>query len=439
MRRRVKVSTQLVQIAKKAELDRKVRFTSLAHLLTPEFLKETWGTINRDGASGVDGESIEQFESELEQRIQEMCAQLKAGAYRAPPVRRVEIPKGPGKTGTRPLGIPTVADRLLQKAVARILGAIFEVDFCNASYGYRPGRSPHHALRALRTQIRTGWVNHVFEADIRGYFNHVCHSWLQRMLRERIADPVILSLIGKWLRAGAMQDGVVVRSEEGTPQGGPISCILANIYLHFSLDLWFERKFKRQIQGEAYLVRFVDDFVVSFQYQADAEEFQRKLRERFARFNLELAEEKTRLLLFGRFATERRIRNGQKAETFEFLGFKHVCGVDRGGRFAVIRIPSVRSCRKFLARVHEWLLQHMHWSRREQQSHLRAMLQGFYQYFGLHHCNKKLSWIHREVQQQWRRLLRRQSQRHKLHWSFLETRDWFKLPWPPTRSLHPTV
>jgi group II intron reverse transcriptase/maturase len=337
------------------------------------------------------------------------------------------------------LGIPTVADRLLQKAVARILGAIFEVDFCNASYGYRPGRSPHHALRALRTQIRTGWVNHVFEADIRGYFNHVCHSWLQRMLRERIADPVILSLIGKWLRAGAMQDGVVVRSEEGTPQGGPISCILANIYLHFSLDLWFERKFKRQIQGEAYLVRFVDDFVVSFQYQADAEEFQRKLRERFARFNLELAEEKTRLLLFGRFATERRIRNGQKAETFEFLGFKHVCGVDRGGRFAVIRIPSVRSCRKFLARVREWLLQHMHWSRREQQSHLRAMLQGFYQYFGLHHCNKKLSWIHREVQQQWRRLLRQQSQRHKLHWSFLETRDWFKLPWPPRRSLHPTV
>ena len=433
------MSTQLVQIAKKAELDRKVRFTSLAHLLTPGFLKETWGTINRDGASGVDGESIEQFESELEQRIQEMCAQLKAGAYRAPPVRRVEIPKGPGKTGTRPLGIPTVADRLLQKAVARILGAIFEVDFCNASYGYRPGRSPHHALRALRTQIRTGWVNHVFEADIRGYFNHVCHSWLQRMLRERIADPVILSLIGKWLRAGAMQDGVVVRSEEGTPQGGPISCILANIYLHFSLDLWFERKFKRQIQGEAYLVRFVDDFVVSFQYQADAEEFQRKLRERFARFNLELAEEKTRLLLFGRFATERRIRNGQKAETFEFLGFKHVCGVDRGGRFAVIRIPSVRSCRKFLARVHEWLLQHMHWSRREQQSHLRAMLQGFYQYFGLHHCNKKLSWIHREVQQQWRRLLRQQSQRHKLHWSFLETRDWFKLPWPPRRSLHPTV
>ena len=212
------MSTQLVQIAKKSQSDRKVRFPSLAHLLTPEFLKETWGTINRRGAGGDDGESIEQFESELEQRIQEVYEQLRAGAYRAPPFRRVEIPKGPGKTGTRPLGIPTVADRLLQKAVARILEAVFEADFRDVSYGFRPGRSPHQALQALREPIRRGRINHVFEADIRGYFNHVCHSWLQRMVRERIADPVILSLIGKWLKAGAMQNGAVIRSAEGTPQ-----------------------------------------------------------------------------------------------------------------------------------------------------------------------------------------------------------------------------
>ena len=433
------MSTKLVQIAKKAQSDRKVRFTSLAHLLTPEFLKETWGTINRRGAGGVDGESVEQFESELEQRVQEICEQLRAGAYRAPPVRRVEIPKGPGKTGTRPLGIPTVADRLLQKAVARILEAVFEADFRDVSYGYRPGRSPHQALQALREPIRRGRINHVFEADIRGYFNHVCHSWLQRMVRERIADPVILSLIGKWLKAGAMYNGVVLRSAEGTPQGGPISCILANIYLHFALDLWFERKFKSRCLGEAHLVRFVDDFVVSFEDQADAEEFQRQLRERFAGFNLELAEEKTRLLLFGRFAAATRMRSGQKPETFEFLGFEHVCGTDRRGRFTVIRIPSVRSCRKFLARIREWLLQHMHWSRREQQSHLRTMLHGFYQYFGLYHCQKKLGWIYCEVQRQWRRALCRQGQRHRLHWSYLATRDWFKLPPPPTRAVHPTV
>jgi RNA-directed DNA polymerase len=433
------VSTQLAQITKKAKLDRRVRFTSLAHLLIPEFLEETWETINRFGAAGVDGESIAQFESEREQRIREICARLKAGAYRAPPVRRVNIPKGPGKTGTRPLGIPTVEDRLLQKAVARILEAVFEADFCDASYGYRPGRSPHHALRALREQIVTKKVSHIFEADIRGYFNHVCHSWLQRMVRERIADPVILSLVGKWLKAGAMQDGVVIRSAEGTPQGGPISCVLANIYLHYALDLWFERKFKPRCRGETYLVRFVDDFVVSFQYQAEAEDFQRQLRERFAQFNLELAEEKTRLLLFGRFAAERRAQTGRRPETFEFLGFKHVCGTDRHGRFAVIRIPSVKSCRKFLARTHEWLVRHMHWTRRDQQRHLADRLRGFYQYFRLNHCQEKLDWVRHEVQLQWRRTLRQQSQRHRLHWSYLATREWFKLPLPPRRSLHPMV
>ena len=435
----MKVSTQLAQIAKRAKLDRKVRFTSLAHLLTPEFLRETWGMINRHGADGVDGESIEQFESTLEQRLQDICERLKAGAYQAPPVRRVEIPKGPGKTGTRPLGIPTVADRLVQKAVARILAAIFEADFCDASYGYRPGRSPHDALCALREQIVTKKVSYVFEADIRGYFNHVSHSWLQRMVRERIADPVILSLIGKWLRAGAMHNGVVIRTEEGTPQGGPISCILANIYLHYAIDLWFERKFRRQCRGEAHLVRFVDDFVVSFQHLADAKAFQGQLRERLAKFNLELAEEKTRLLLFGRFAAERCARNGRRPETFEFLGFKHVCGVDRGGRFAVIRLPSVKSCRKFLARTHEWLVRHMHWRRRDQQRHLETMLQGFYQYFRLHHCQKKLDWVLHEVRLQWRRTLRQQSQRHRAHWSYLTTREWFKLPLPPKRTLHPTV
>src|SRR6202789_4246261 len=275
-----KVSTQLAQIVKKAKLDRKVRFSALAHLLTPEFLKETWGKMNRRGASGIDGETTTEFGSELDERVQAICAQLKAGIYRAPPVRRVEIPKGPGKIGTRPLGIPTVGDRLLQKAVARVLEAIFEADFCDFSYGYRPGRSPHHALKALRQQIVTGKVRYVFEADIRGYFNHVNHQWLQRMVAQRVADPVILGLIGKWLKAGAMQNGVVIRSEEGTPQGGPISCVLANIYLHFALDLWFEKRFKATCRGDVDLVRFVDDFVLSFQHIGEAERFESEPRAR---------------------------------------------------------------------------------------------------------------------------------------------------------------
>src|SRR5215472_11423793 len=217
------MSTQLSQIAKKAKLDRKARFTSLAHLLTPEFLKETWGKMNRRAAGGVDGQSAEQFGSELETQVEAICTQLKEGTYHAPPVRRVEIPKGPGKVGTRPLGIPTAADRLLQRAVARILEAVFEADFLDCSYGFRPGRNPHHALQALRVQIVTKKVGQVFEADIRSYFTRINHQWLRKMVAHRIADPVILGLIGKWLKAGAMQEGVIIYAEEGTPQGGPIT------------------------------------------------------------------------------------------------------------------------------------------------------------------------------------------------------------------------
>jgi len=431
------MSTQLDQIAKKAKLDRKVRFTSLAHLLTPAFLKETWGMLNHKAASGVDGESIEQFASEMEERVEEICEQLKAGTYRAPPVRRVEIPKGPGKSGTRPLGIPTVADRLLQRAVARILEAVFEADFLDCSFGFRPGRNPHHALRALRSQIVAKKVSHVFEADIRSYFTHIEHQWLRRMVAHRIADPAILQLIAKWLRAGALRAGVAIPTEEGTPQGGPISPVLSNIYLHFTLDLWFEKKFKSQCRGEAYLVRFADDFVGSFQFRDDAQKFQHELRERFAKFNLELAEDKTRLLLFGRFAAAMRGRDGLRPETFEFLGFKHVCGVDRNGRFALIRIPSAKSCRKFLARVREWLGEHRHRTRREQQRHLTMMLRGFYQYFALHHCSRKLSWIRYEVLRQWKHALQRQGQRRRLSWQRLGTRSWFELPLAD--NLHPTV
>ena len=432
------MSTQLGQIAKRAKLDRKARFTSLAHLLTPAFLKETWGKMNRRAAGGIDGMSAEQFECELERQVEAICAQLKEGTYRAPPVRRVEIPKGPGKVGTRPLGIPTAADRLLQRAVARILEAVFEADFLECSYGFRPGRNPHHALRALREQIVRKKVMQVFEADIRSYFTQINRQWLRKMVAHRIADPVILSLIGKWLSAGAMQDGVVIHAEEGTPQGGPISPVLSNIYLHFLLDLWFEKKIKAQCQGEAYLVRFADDFVVSFQLRDDADHFQSKVRERFAEFGLELAEEKTRRILFGRFAATTQQRHGRgRPDTFEFLGFKHVCGVDRSGRFALIRMPSAKSCRKFLSRTREWIMAHRHWRRWEQQQHLTKMLRGFYQYFGLHHCERKLSWVRQQVQRQWIHALNRRGQRRRTNWKRLKDRSWFELPW--AKVVHPVV
>jgi len=417
------MSTQLDQIAGKAKSEPKLRFTSLAHLLTPEFLKETWKQMNRRGASGIDGETTKEFERDLDTRVQDLCERLKQGAYRAPPVRRVEIPKGPGKVGTRPLGIPTVEDRLLQRAVARILEAVFEADFLECSYGFRPGRSPHDALRALRGIIVTKKVGHLYEADIRGYFNHIQHEWLQKMVAHRIGDPVILRLIGKWLNAGFMAGGVVTRTEEGSPQGGPISPILANIYLHYVLDLWFEKKATRMCEGEACLTRFADDFVVNFQYRSDADRFAKSLTDRFGKFGLELAEEKTRLMRFGRFVRADLAKTGEKPDKFDFLGFTHVCGVDRSGKFALVRIPCVKSCRKFLAKTREWLKGHRHWKRRDQQRQLTTMLRGFYQYFGLHHCQRKLDVIRREVQMQWIRTLRRRSQRHRMYWSYLKSRS----------------
>ena len=315
---------------------------------------------------------------------------------------------------------------------------MFEADFLECSHGFRPGRNPHHALQALRVQIVTKKVMQVFEADIRSYFTRINRQWLRKMVAHRIADPVILSLIGKWLNAGAMKDGVVIHTEEGTPQGGPISPVLSNVYLHFLLDLWFEKKIKPACRGEAYLVRFADDFVATFQYREDVDGFQTKVRERFAEFGLELAEEKTRRILFGRFAASTRQRYGQgRPETFEFLGFKHVSGTDRSGHFALIRIPSAKSCRKFLLRTREWIFEHRHWRRWEQQQHLTKMLRGFYQYFALHHCERKLSWVRQQVQRQWISALNRRGQRRKTNWTRLKACPWFDLPW--AQHPHPMV
>lgn len=429
------MSTKLSGIAEKARKDPRLRFTSLAHIITPEFLKETWHQMNRKGAAGVDRETVKEFETKLDERIADLHQRLRHGSYRAPPVRRVNIPKGNGKT--RPLGIPTVEDRLLQRAVARILDAIYEEDFLDCSHGYRRGRSPHQALKALRGQIVTGKVRHVYETDIRGYFNNLNHGWLRKMIAHRIADPVIQRLIAKWLKAGVMENGVIARPQAGTPQGGPISPCLANVYLHYTLDLWFARRAKKYMQVEAHLTRFVDDFVVTFQYKRDAENFDKKLRIRLKYFGLEVADEKTRMLIFGRFARERKAEFLEKPETFEFLGFKHVCGADANGKFNVIRIPSEKSCTRFLESTRDWLKRHPHWKRRDQQRQLTLMLNGFYRYFALHHCVDKLFRVRHDVLKQWRHTIKRQSQRHYVFWSYLRSCSWFDLPKPSV--IHPTV
>lgn len=425
------MNTALTRIAQKARLEPKTRFSALAHLITPAFLMENWHKMNKRGAAGVDGETAREFATNLQGRCEQLVVKLKGRSYRPPPVRRVEIPKGDGKT--RPLGIPTVEDRLLQRTVAGILEAIFEADFLDCSYGFRPGRGAHNAIAALRNQCMVGKVSTVFEADIRGFFNHLDHKWLMKMLRQRIGDRVILRLVGRWLRAGTFQNGVVLESEEGSPQGGPISPLLANIYLHFVLDLWFTKVITPRCRGKAHLVRYADDFVVGFQFESDAKQFSKDVQERLAKFNLELAENKTRLLHFGRY----QIRPEEKSGTFDFLGFQHVGGRDRRGRFAVLRLPTRKSCSKFLRNVKDKLRQMQPVPGPDQQRVLTRMLNGFYQYFGLHGAQRRLRLVLNYVYQNWRRTIRRQGQRSKHTWTVLNRKPWFKLPEP--RVFHPMV
>lgn len=429
------MTTKLDEIAAKARANPNLRFTSLAHVVTPSFLKETWQAINRQGAAGVDRETVKEFEANLDARIEDLHARARRGGYRPPPVRRVVIPKSNGKT--RALGIPTVEDRLLQAAVARVLNAVFEEDFLDLSFGYRPRRSAHDALRTLRGHLIGGKVMHIYEADIKSYFDRVNHDWLKKMLAHRIADRAMLRLVHRWLRAGVMDGGVVLRTDQGVPQGGPISPLLANVYLHYVLDLWFEKVVKRCCAGYAEIVRYADDFVVCFQYGKDATRFDLALRGRLTKFGLQVAPEKTRRLVFGRFAKERLAQGGRKPSEFEFLGFRHICGVDRKGKFGLVRLPAEAALRRFRVRVKTWLWEHMHWKVRDQQRRLSSMLRGFYAYFALPHCSPKLYGVQADVMRCWRKLLLRRSQRSKTHWSYLRKKEWFRLPTPV--SVHTTV
>lgn len=422
--------TQLDKIATRAKADRRTVFTSVAHTLSVEFLIETWGMLNKRGAAGVDRETIEEYGRSLYERITDLHQRLKEGRYRAPLVRQVRIPKG--ANSFRTLGISTVEDRLVQAATARVLSAIFEPLFLDFSYGYRPKRSAHDALRSLRGHLVCGKVMHIYEADVRSFFDRVNHDWLRQMLRQRIADKTVLRLIDQWLRAGVMADGLVSVREEGVPQGGPVSPVLSNIYLHYVLDLWFEKRVKPALRGYGAVIRFADDFVACFQFEQDCLRFQRALGKRLNRFNLSLAPEKSRRILFGRFARERLERYGKTPQEFEFLGFRHICGTDRNGHFAVVRLPVRSRLRRFRDRVKQWLSAHNHWKVRDQQRQLTRMLRGFYAYYGIPHSTAKLSAVHYDVMRMWRKILLRRSQRakRKAHWSVLKRKPWFVLPIP---------
>ena len=426
----------LERIREAARKDRKQKFTALLHHVSdPERLRVAYRQLKHDAAAGVDGETWQHYGQALEANVQDLSERLKRGAYRAKPVRRAYIAKADGRQ--RPLGVPTLEDKLVQRAVVEVLNAIYEVDFVGFSYGYRPGRSPHEALDALAVGIQTQKVNWVLDADIRSFFDTLDHGWLVKFIEHRIGDRRVVRLIQKWLNAGVLEDGKRMQSEQGTVQGGSISPLLANVYLHYVFDLWVRRWRQAQARGQVIAVRFADDFVVGFEHQEEAERFLSELRERFARFGLELHPEKTRLLPFGRKVDrEWRSGRGPKPGTFNFLGFTHVCAKTSKGGFFVVQRRTMRKRRQAkLAEVKEQLRKRMHQTIREQGTYLRAVLRGYFRYHGVPMNGPALDLFRQAVIRQWGHVLRRRSQTHHVTAQRLAScaSRWL----PPARICHP--
>ena len=387
------------RVRQAAKTDKKMQFTTLwHHVYNIESLREAYFSLKRNAAPGIDGETWRHYGEGLDENLRHLADELKRGAYKAKPVRRSYIPKSKG--GKRPLGVPSLEDKIVQRAAAEVLNAIYETAFIGFSYGFRPGRNPHHALNALYAGIMTRKVNWVFEADICGYFDAIDHKWMQEFMEHKIADKRVLRHINKWLNAGVLEDGVRKQSEEGVPQGGSISPILANVYMHYVFDLWADQWRRKHSHGDMIIVRYCDDFVVGFQYKDDAEQFWRELIERFGEFNLKLHEDKTRLIEFGRFAAENRKRNGEKKpETFDFLGFTHICGKTRKGYFIIFLHTISKRVSSKLRELKVELKRRLHDPVQEVGRWLRTVLLGYYRYYGLPGNSRKIEsfWYYLEI------------------------------------------
>jgi len=425
----------LERVRQAAVRDRKQRFTALLHhVYDIERLRAAYLALKRDAAAGIDGETWRHYGEALEENLRDLSERLKRGAYRAKPVRRVFIPKADGRQ--RPLGVPALEDKIVQRAVVEVLNAIYETDFLGFSYGFRPGRSPHQALDALSVGITTKKVNWVLDADIRGFFDTLDHGWLVKFVEHRIADRRVVRLIQKWLNAGVLEDGKRTRSDVGTVQGGSISPLLANLYLHYAFDLWVQRWREKQARGDVVVVRFADDFVVGFEHREEAERFLVELRERFARFGLTLHPDKTRLLPFGRKAArDWRDRGGPKPGTFNFLGFTHSCGKTRKGWFTVLRQTMRQRLQAKLVALKEALRRRMHLPVPEQGAYLRTVVAGHVRYFGVPNNGASIGLFRKAAGWLWWRVLKRRSQKHRLSWRRMKRYidRWL----PPARICHP--
>ncbi|MFN8626361.1 MAG: group II intron reverse transcriptase/maturase [Candidatus Binatia bacterium] len=425
----------LDRIRQAARRDGRQRFTALLHhVYDVERLRQAYYALKRTAAAGVDGQTWKQYGEELEGNLRDLSDRLRRGGYRAKPVRRTYIPKADGRQ--RPLGVPALEDKLVQRAVVEVLNAIYEQDFLGFSYGFRPKRNPHQALDALAVAIHTRKVNWVLDADIRAFFDTLDHGWLVKFVEHRIGDRRIVRLIQKWLRAGVLEEGERVCSEEGTVQGGNISPLLANIFLHYVFDLWTQRWRTKQARGDVVAVRYGDDFVVGFEHREEAERFLTELRERFQQFGLELHPDKTRLLPFGRQA-DRRWRNdrGDKPGTFNFLGFTHSCGKTRKGGFTVLRQTMRKRVQAKLKEVKDKLRRRMHDPIPEQGAFLGAVVRGHVRYYGVPMNGWAITAFRRAVGRLWCRTLRRRSQKHRLRWERMHRL--IRLCLPPARVCHP--
>jgi RNA-directed DNA polymerase len=429
-----RVSQGLGGVRRAAREGKETKFTALLHHLTVDLLRESFYALKRKAAPGVDGVTWQEYETGLEGRLVDLHSRVHRGAYRAKPSRRVFIPKPDGRQ--RPLGVAALEDKVVQQAVVTILNQIYEEDFRAFSYGFRPGRSQHQALDALTVALKRRKVSYVLDADIRGFFDHIDHGWMMKFVQHRVADPRILRLIQKWLKAGVMEEGQWSETEMGTPQGAVISPLLANIYLHYVFDLWVDVWRKKCAQGDVIVIRYADDSVLGFQHRAEADRFLEDYQERLGKFGLELHPDKTRRIEFGRYAEERRKRRGEgKPETFDFLGFTHISGTSRKGYFTVKRKSSGKRMRAKLRQIKQQLRSRMHHPVAQTGKWLKSVVQGYFNYHAVPGNTDRLGVFRERVTRLWRRTLLDRSQKHRLPWTRMHL---LAVRWiPQPRVLHP--
>lgn len=426
--------TGLQRVCETAQRDRRLKFTALLHHITPSLLVESFYDLNKTAAVGVDGVAWQDYENILYGRVHELHRLIHTGAYRAQASRRVFILKADGKQ--RPLGIAAVEDKVVQQAVVKVLSAIYEEDFLGFSYGFRPGRGQHDALDAVWMGISTRRIGWLLDADISAFFDTIDHDWMLKFLQHRIADKRLLRLITKWLKAGIIEDGQRIASEQGTPQGAVISPLLANIYLHYVFDTWAHHWRKHHASGDVIIVRYADDSVLGFQYEEEATRFLEVMRERFARFGLALHSQKTRLIEFGRYAASRRKkRDSERPETFDFLGFTHCCSTTRQGYFKILRLTVKKRLRATLADIREKLKRKRHEAIGQVGAWLQRVMRGYFNYHAVPDNLRRLAGFRDEVCRAWRQQLRRRSQKDAMTWARFRRVATKYVPYP--KRMHP--